>query len=187
MVAIYALLGFQILVVIVVTYIIFVEISIIINWKNALPFVPASRKVAKQMTQLLDIQPEDNIIDIGSGWGTLIFQASKKGAIVTGIEKSRLLHISAVLRRLFHRDFKKISLIRDDVFNQDLRQYNKVIGWWIPEFVKKIQPKLTEELPPGATIISYMFPLETSDLWKETIHKTTKTGKDPIYQYEKQV
>lgn len=182
MVKIYLLIGFQITLIIFTSYIIFTVIAMLINWKNVLPFVPTSRKISRRMVELLGAEDGDRIVDIGSGWGTLVFQAGKQGALVTGVERSRFLHIVANVRRVLNRNKSRIQFIRGDAFEQRYSEYNKVIGFWIPIFIKRLAPKLTDELPNGAKVASYMFRFPEHPSWKETIHTY---GKNVIYLYEK--
>lgn len=179
---IYALLVVEFILVGLALYIIGTMLIFLINWKNMLPFVPTSRRVAKRMVKELNLKEGDRVVDIGSGMGALVFQAARMGADSTGIEHSKLLIAVSKIREFFFRKKKNIRFLRRDAFKMTFEDYNKIIGWWIPNFIKKLQPKLERELRPGARVVSYMFRFFPSIYFKETI---ITQKKEVIYVYDK--
>ena len=137
------------------------------SFKNAVPYVPTSRKAVRKMIELANIENNEKIIDLGSGTGRIIFALGKvyTGEII-GIEKSFYLYFLSKLKLFFIRK-KNIKLIRGDFRNYSLKDINVVMLFITPEGMKGIGKKLVEELPQGARIVSYIFPLENKTGFEE--------------------
>lgn len=74
------------------------------------PFVPTHRRSTKQALDLLDLEPGQRLLDLGSGSGTLLVAAAKRGLIVTGIEINPVLWFIATIRLWRYRGRAKIIL-----------------------------------------------------------------------------
>lgn len=137
------------------------------SFKNTIPYVPTSKKIIRKMIKLANIQSNEKIIDLGSGTGRIIFALGKvySGEII-GIEKSHYLYLLSKLKQYFVRK-NNIKLIHGDFNNHSLKDVNVVMLFITPEGIKEIEKKLSEELPQGARIISYMFPLENKEKFRE--------------------
>jgi len=75
---IYVLLGAEIVLLITATVLIVTAFAVLFHWKQSLPFIPIGRRHVKRMLKEVDIQPDDKVVDIGAGWGSLIFPAAKQ-------------------------------------------------------------------------------------------------------------
>ena len=181
---IYVLLAIETILLIAATCIIVAAFAVLFHWKQVLPFVPTGRAHTKRMIQELGIQKHERVIDIGAGWGTLVFPSAKYAKHVTGIEKSFLLAYMCKIRRLFSRNRKRITIIHGDAFKHSYDNYDVIMGWWIPPFIKKLQPKLEQETPAHIRIGSYMFQFTPSQIWKEEL---ISSKKDKIFIYTRRM
>jgi len=132
---VYLLLGLQLLTLVFAIAFLGTAAAVLFHWNQVLPFVPIKRVYAKKMVELLELNKDDRVVDIGSGWGSLIFQLAKQDVSVTGIEKSRTLHMIASFRRLVSPNKKRITLIKGNAFDQTYSGFTHIVGWWIPPFI----------------------------------------------------
>jgi hypothetical protein len=66
------------------------------------------------------------------------------------------------------------------LFKTDLSKADIVYLFLMPETIKKLRPKLEQELKPGARVVSYVFPFKD---WKPE-KVLERTEKDlPVYLY----
>jgi hypothetical protein len=124
------------------------------------PYVPTGRSVARQALQMLGLEKRDRFVDIGSGDGYTVFQASEMLEGVgefTGVEISKYLVLSSNFHRLFHKHKESIRFIRGNMFDQDYSGYNKIFLFLTTDLLKRMTPKLEKELPKGSKIVSILF------------------------------
>lgn len=147
----------------VIGYIVF---GIIADLKAA-PYVPSSKSKRKTIKKFLEEvrkrhkghNPKQlKFIDLGSGSGTIVFEAAELGFDAVGIEYSPYLVWTARLRAklcgLNNADFK-----RADLFSANLSEYDVVFSYLMPKAMKKLEKKLENELKPGAVFIAESFKL----------------------------
>ena len=159
---------------------------IMISFKNMVPFVPTSKKVAKKMVELAGVKKGDKVIDLGSGTGSIVMAAasSEKDITVVGVELSPLLRLITKLKLLLRpRLSKRISIIRQDMFNVHLSPYAVIFCFITPEAIKKLLPKF-RQLPRGTKIVTHMFSLPSIEGFDEQIHHINE--KTSVYVYTKQ-
>jgi cyclopropane fatty-acyl-phospholipid synthase-like methyltransferase len=120
------------------------------------PFVPTSHKKVKRMLDLVDLKKHEKFIDLGSGDGRLVFAAAQKCDHATGVEISPMLHIISKLKKIKNK-IKNATLIRDTLWNIDLKEYDVVSIYFIPHRMKKLKKKIKREMKPGSRIVSHAF------------------------------
>lgn len=110
------------------------------------------------MIELAQLRPGMKVLDLGCGAGRLLFLAAKSGADVVGYELNPILvpWVRLVVRL---RGLKNIKIIFKSIFNADLKNADVVFTFLMDRPMKKLEPKLFSECKPGATIISYTFPI----------------------------
>lgn len=158
---------------------------IMFTFRQKVPFVPTPRKVVRRMMEMADILPNEKICDLGSGSGRIIFAAAKyyPRNLIFGFEKSLTLRLVSKFFRFFHFFSKKrIQILNRDFFNLDLHDFAVIFCFSTPEALRILDPKF-QALKPGTRVISYMFPLENTLGFSETVNQVTE--KDIIYYYRK--
>ena len=118
---------------------------------------------------LLSSLPEvrgGTVVELGSGWGNLIFPLSRKypDCKVIGYENSPVPFLYSAL--LNHRS--NLKIVRGDFFEKSLHEVDLVVCYLFPGGMEKLRKKLEEELAVGAKVVSHTHPIPE---WKpkETI------------------
>ncbi len=120
--------------------------------------MPTMPQAGKTMLAAIPKNFDGNILELGSGWGTLAIAVARKFPYchVTAYELSPLPWlISHCLRflmrtsnlKIYRRNFTKISLTDADI----------ILCYLFPEAMKTLKNKFDKELKPGTIIISNAF------------------------------
>lgn len=155
------------------------------------PYVPALGKWIKKAMAMLNVQESDRVVDIGSGDGVVINRMALmfRSADFTGIEFRKHLVKWSNMHRLFFWN-RNARFIHADVFTQDLSEYNKVYLYMTRSFLEGLMPKLEEELPRGAVVVSLAFgfgdKFERKYHGKYEVEDMGKGKNDKIYRWIKE-
>jgi SAM-dependent methyltransferase len=127
-----------------------------LSFHREAPYVPLYKSVAKEALKHLNLKEGDRFVDIGSGDGLICFMASKqfKGKVV-GVEIGKFLVFLSRFKNLFLR--RDIQFIQSDMFKLDYSQYNKVFLYLTTDLISELIPKLENEIPKGAVVVSSVF------------------------------
>lgn len=146
----------------------------------------SSYKARKAMLDLLEnrITHQSNgaIMDLGSGWGGLLFNASKQypDRDFIGYELSWLPYLFSVVRK-HALGLNNLRIYRKDFLKADLHQADAVLCYLYPKAMEKLEFKLTEEQNNELTIISSTFALPNEKA-QNTVKLNDFYG-TPIYCY----
>src|SRR3989338_301781 len=118
------------------------------------------------MLELANIQPNDIVMDLGSGDGRLLIAAAKAGAKKSiGYEIQHwLVKQSRELVESEHLSHK-IEIHPDSFWHVDVSNTNLVLLYQISYAMKGIEEKLQKELPIGARVVANGFKFPK---WKES-------------------
>jgi len=142
------------------------------------PFVTTPEDVVARMLALAGTGPADYVVDLGSGDGRIVIAAARlHGARALGVD------LDGALVRLSRENAERAgvaSLVQfeeRDVFATDLSRATVVTLYLLPSLIDRLQPKLLEELPAGARIVSHAFPMKG---WKpDRIERVRIASVDP--------
>jgi SAM-dependent methyltransferase len=126
------------------------------------------------------MSPGHLLVDIGCGDGRVLRAARKRyGVRCLGFEVNPIAFLKASLLTL-GRD--GIDIRFRNFWNADLRQADVVSCYLFPDVMRRLGEKLNAELPAGARVISFNFPIPG---WKPraTLRAPSKLHNDPIYIY----
>lgn len=146
--------------------IIFLLVALTFVWPPDSPWSPwwrTNKKVARAACKLLDISSKDVVYELGSGDGEFILTAvkefhAKKGV---GIEIEHTRYLVSLLKK-YIRGINNAEFMREDFKKLKLKEATVVYFYLVPAVIKRIMPKLKNELKPGTRIVSlkYKVPLE---------------------------
>jgi len=163
-------------------------LNVIFSFKKLVPYVPTPYKIIKRMIVLANIEPDDKIIDLGSGSGRIILKiACRYPNEVTGIDNSAVLILLTKARFWLKKIFgliksKKYQIIKGDFLNFNLNGYNLVFCFLTNTAMEKLKGNF-ERLPAGARIISYHFHFDSHKFLEQKIQISPK---EKIFLYQKQ-
>ncbi len=132
-----------------------------------IPFVPSLDERTETMFKFITVKPGQKTLDLGAGDGRIVIAMAKKGAEAYGIEirqkYARKAKANIALENLSHTAFIK----EGDFWVEDLSVYDIITIYGMQVIMNDLERKLTNELRPGAIVISNGFPIPTWDIWKE--------------------
>jgi len=168
--------------VILVSFILFGVFSI--AWytvKTGISPMPSSVKVYKTILKHAEVKGEGAIIDLGSGWGTLIVAFARKypHKQVIGYELSLLPWLFSVIRKNL-LGLNNLYIYRRDFFDVDLKTADLLICYLFPKGMIKLKQKLDADNNP-VNIVSNTFALPNSKASMEI--KLDNAFHTPIYFY----
>ncbi len=112
------------------------------------------------MVKLAHIKPTDKVIDLGSGDGRLVIEASKHSNNVKGVEINPLLGLISNLRILFTGKRHRAKVIIGSYKSISLKEYNIIFCYLLPNSMDFLEAKFKKELKPGTKIITNTFTLK---------------------------
>ena len=128
---------------------------------SAAPWIPTRKIDLKRIVALAGIKAGDKVYDLGCGDARVLIAACQQvpDAEYLGIDLSWLQVWHAKLK-VFRNGFsKKIKIKLGSLFVEDLTQADLVFVFLLPKPYAKISIKLKKELPPGARVISAVWPI----------------------------
>jgi len=179
----YFILGINLLFFLIVLTLVCYLIYVFRSFRQIVPYVPTPYSIIKRMINLADLQPNDKVVDLGSGSGRLVYRIAKRHqGEVWGIEKSRLLLLVARLRQPFNRKKGQIFWQQADIFTYDLSHFDKVFCFLTSRGMKNLEENF-QKMKIGSKIISYTFPLISKENFSQERRQFGQ--KDKIFVYTK--
>ncbi|MBX4199446.1 class I SAM-dependent methyltransferase [Candidatus Saccharibacteria bacterium] len=137
------------------------------------PYVPTLSSQRKNALDILDLKPGQTLYELGSGDGTLILEAAKRGYKVVGYELNPIL---VLLSRYRTRKFKsQVRIIWGNFWKADISKADAVFVFLLDHYMKKLDEKIKAEHKKGTL--------------KLASHAFTISGKKPdkklgaVYRY----
>jgi ubiquinone/menaquinone biosynthesis C-methylase UbiE len=131
------------------------------------PYVPTPPEVVDRMLEMAAVQPEDFVIDLGSGDGRIAIAAARKGARALGIDidPERVLEAQDNARKAGLQD--RATFRRQNLFDTRLGDATVLTMYLLTKVNLDLRPRILEELKPGTRVVSHSFDMGT---WKPDIH-----------------
>jgi precorrin-6B methylase 2 len=125
------------------------------------PFITTPDEVVERMLALAGTRAGDFVIDLGSGDGRIVIAAAKKfGASGLGVDiDSRLVKISRENAQAAGVAERALFEERD-ALKTDLTPATVVTIYLLPFLIDQLQPRLLDELRPGARVVTHAFAMK---------------------------
>jgi hypothetical protein len=122
---------------------------------SSAPYVATSKPVRDVMLRVAEPLQGKNVLELGSGDGSLCIEAAQHGAIATGIE----LNLVLVLLSRFRAMRAKVApkFICRDFFGVRWPDSDIVFVYLLPRILPKIEERLRQTMKPGTMIVSHGF------------------------------
>lgn len=120
-------------------------------------FARTKDETAQKMLRLSGVKAGENVLDLGSGDGSLLIAIAKTGAKAVGYE------INPMLVKRSKKNIQKAGLQNQasvhlkNFWSVDLSQFDVVFVYGISHMMKRLEEKLQKELKPGARVVSNHF------------------------------
>lgn len=125
------------------------------------PWVPTRKKDLRRILKLANLKPGDIFYDLGCGDGRVAFYVSQNSpAKAFGIELAIPFYLFCLLKNSRIKTNKPFFKLKS-LYQEDLSRAQVVYLFAAnsKKFTEKLVNKLNSELPNGAKIISYAFPI----------------------------
>lgn len=146
--------------------------------------VPTPYTSVLKLLELSRAGPEDVLIDLGSGDGTI----TNLAALVFGVKKAWGIELdpqevdkAKEIARALALGEDKVEFICGDMFELDLEGFDVITVFQSQEAIEKLLRKLELELVRGTRVVSYLLPLGTMSPLR--LAKPSKVAY-PFYLYE---
>lgn len=140
------------------------------------PYATTPQKIVDEIFALVDVSERDTIYDLGSGDGRILIAAAKRGAKAVGWEINLPLYLWSV-RRI--RRLKLVHQIRvhfGNFWKKDLSGATIIFAFLLPEYMARLEKKVSREVAAGVKVITYLAKLPT--------RKPVQTTDDGIAIYQ---
>ena len=150
--------------------------------KTGISPMMSSSKACKTMLSEIDVNKEGPLIDLGSGWGTLVIAIARKypNKQVIGYELSWLPWLVSVILKYSLR-LDNLTIYRKDFRNAELNTASNLICYLFPGAMIALQEKLANEVVNELTIVSNTFALPSCQPVK--VIRLRDFYRSPIYVY----
>jgi hypothetical protein len=121
--------------------------------------VPTPPEVVERMLQMVDVGPDDFVIDLGPGDGRIAIAAARKGARALGvdIDARRVREAQENARKAGVED--RVTFRRENLFDTRIGEATVVTMYLLPDVNMRLRPRLLDELKPGTRVVSHAFNL----------------------------
>jgi hypothetical protein len=125
------------------------------------PFLPTLTKQQKQALDLLDLQPGQLLLELGSGDGSILKLAAERGIHSIGYELNPLLFLYSKVATYKYRHMIRIKLA--NFWTQSLPECDGMYVFLLDKFMPRLHTKITQEITSSVKVVSFafMFPDKT--------------------------
>jgi SAM-dependent methyltransferase len=116
------------------------------------PYVPTLHKQGLAALELLNLQPGQTLLELGSGDGKVLVLAARAGLQVVGIELNPFLVVISWLRTRRYR--KQVRIIWGDFWRADWPECDGVFTFLLDRFMVRLDGKMQQIKKP---LVSFAF------------------------------
>jgi SAM-dependent methyltransferase len=125
------------------------------------PYEPSHPQVVEAMLRMANVGPNDVVYDLGCGDGRIVVAAAKKfGARGVGIDLDPQRIREAEENARIEGVAKRVRFICGDIMNARFKDATVVALYMLDEINLRLRPRLFDQLPPGARIVSHAFKMD---------------------------
>jgi len=126
--------------------------------EGASPYLSTPPEVVEGMLRLAGVKPNETVFDLGCGDARILVAAARQfGARGVGVELDPQVFALAQENVKKNGVADRVTLIRGNMFEADLRSADVVALYLLPEALARLRPLLEQQLHPGARVVIHDF------------------------------
>ncbi|MDX5446215.1 MAG: class I SAM-dependent methyltransferase [Zoogloeaceae bacterium] len=135
------------------------------------PYVPTPNEAVYRMLELAEVQPDDYLIDLGSGDGRIVIAAARdwgvRKALGIDIDPERIEEANENAK--FAKVSERVTFERGNLFEKDFSDVDVLTMYLLPTINLELRPVILDKLRPGTRIVSHVFDMGDwrPDAWIE--------------------
>jgi hypothetical protein len=160
-----------------------IGMTILYSYLYGITPTPTSTKVKNQLLSMLPAMENIEIVELGSGWGTLAFTLARRFPTcqVIGYEISPFPYLVSKMIS-YGIALSNLSIKRQDFFQISLNNASLIVCYLYPEAMQRLKIKFEQELAPNTYIITHTFAVPG---WTPIHFKRAQDlYQTPIYLYQ---
>ena len=119
------------------------------------PYVPTLHKQVDTALQLLDLQPGQTLLELGSGDGRVMLEAAKRGCKVIGIEINPVLVVVSYFVTWHYRH--QVRIIWGSFWGAPWPRADAVFTFMLPRYMRRLDARMERWRPEKVRLASYAF------------------------------
>lgn len=137
------------------------------------PYLPTLRPQIEVALDLLDLQPGETLLEIGSGDGRVLLVAAARDIRAVGYELNPLLVLISRWRTRKYKDL--VQVVWGNAWRQEWPSARGVFIFGLPKLMPKLHTKIVQDLQKPIKVASFSFAMP------DKVHTREKDG---VYLYE---
>ena len=137
------------------------------------PYLPTLAPQITVAIELLDVQPQQKILELGSGDGRVLAAIASRGAYAIGYELNPVLVVVSRLRCRKYGDH--VRVVWGSFWRKSLPACEGIFVFLHPKYMTKLDKKITQEFSKKVKLVSFAFKIPGRTIGKE---------KDGVFLYE---
>jgi SAM-dependent methyltransferase len=128
--------------------------------RTRIGYIPLPTRAVPKVVKALNLTGSATVFDLGCGDGRILGAALQETPTATGVGIEYHPMVAWLARwRTRHIDSRRLRIIRGDILHQDLNSATRLFAYLNHPTMALLEPKLKQELKPGARLVSCDFPL----------------------------
>lgn len=123
------------------------------------PYVPTPHGVVRQMLEMAEVQPDDNLVDLGSGDGRIVIAAVQDWGVASAhgidLDPLRIREARANARTAGVED--RATFEEGDLFGKDFSDATVLTMFLLPRVNLRLLPVIQDTMAPGTRVVSHAF------------------------------
>ncbi len=137
------------------------------------PYLPTLKKQQQEALDLLDLQPGQLLLELGSGDGRLLRMAADRGINVIGYEINPILFLISKISCIGYGDRIQIKLA--NFWSVELPECDGIYVFLLDKYMERLNNKIIQEIRGKVALVSFAFPIKS---------KKSTTDKVGLYLYK---
>lgn len=122
------------------------------------PYAETRYELVEAMLEMADVQPEERVIDLGTGDGRILIVAARDfGASGLGVDIDPSLVRDAQANASAAGVAERTEFRAEDLFDTPIADADVLTMFLLPEVNMRLRPRILDEMRPGTRVVSHAF------------------------------